>query len=156
MTACEMCGNDVKSLTKIKIENSSMLVCNSCKPLGKEDHTTNKTHTFKKIKKTNESNYDVVSNYTNIIQSSLSKKGINVKQLARATNIKESSLNNYLKGSIKLDIETAKKIQNFLEINLVYECENDSDVRTEDFMNDESPQKPSLGDLIQKQLNKNK
>ena len=156
MTACEMCGNDVRSLTRIKIENSSMLVCNFCKPLGKQDYTTNKTHTFKKIKRTNESNYDVVSNYSNIIQSSLSKKGLNVKQLARATNIKESSLNNYLKGSIKLDIETAKKIQKFLEISLVYECENDSEVKTEDFINDENSQKLSLGDLIQKQLNKNK
>ena len=156
MTACEMCGNDVKFLTRIKIENSSMLVCNFCKPLGKEDYTTNKTHTFKKIKRSRKPNYDVVSNYAQIIQSSLSKKGLNVKQLARVTNIKESSLNNYLKGSIKLDIETAKKIQKFLETNLVYECENDSDVKTEDFINDESPQKPSLGDLIQKQLNKNK
>ena len=74
MTACEMCGNEVNSLTRIKIENSSMLVCNSCKPLGKEDYTTNKTHTVKKIKRAREPNYDVVSNYTNIIQSSLSKK----------------------------------------------------------------------------------
>ena len=119
----------------------------------KELFQFNRTFKFKK-NKYEKIQLDIVSNYLSLINSFLGKKGINLHQLARAVNVKESTLNKYFSGKIKLDIETAKKLENFFEIKLLEEV---SEVNTADYMqskdeDDDSNQSLSLGDLIKKQL----
>lgn len=156
MVTCEMCGNETSVLTSIKTAGSNMSVCNSCKNMGELVHKPKQTtHTFKRTKKNGESHYEVVNNYVSIIHSAMGKKGLNMTQLARATNIKESTLQNYLKETIKLDVDTARRIQKFLEIKIVYECSNEEDVNSDDFIvDDKNSGALSLGDLIKQQMNK--
>lgn len=152
MTSCELCGTEVNSLTLVNIAGSTMKVCNKCKSSGKEVYSTSKAHTFRRRVKSNDIQ-EVVNNYVSEIQRGMNKRGVDVHQLARVINIKESSLNNYLKGKIKPAIGDARKIEKFLEIKLVEDVS--SDTNTDDYMSeDESTQGTSLGDLIKKQLDK--
>jgi len=55
----------------------------------------------------------------------MQKKGIDIHILARATNIRDSTLTKYTTNKIKPDIESAKKIEKFLSIELVKEFKNE-------------------------------
>lgn len=155
MATCEMCGAQANSLVSIKVAGSVMKVCNNCKGMGIQIEVTPKdiSHTFRKSLKSKIVE-EVVSNYASKIQSSSAKRGINVHQLARAVNIKESTLTNYLKGKIKPDISDAKKLGKFLEITLVEEV--DSSQKPQDFISSNSTESEgtSLGDLLRKQMEK--
>ncbi len=156
MKSCEMCGDEVNTLTSIKVAGSLMQVCNSCKSMGSvvSNNNDNYSHTFKKRIKTNVVE-NIVSDYASEIQKGLNKKGLNLHQLAMAVNIKESSITNYLKGNIKPAISDAKKIGHFLEISLVEEV--DSSSSNEDYFSQEdSSGSLSLGDLIKKQMENKK
>jgi putative transcription factor len=152
MAVCELCGSQSQALTPIKVAGSTMSVCNSCKSMGKEQFSTQKSHTFKRRihEKTQE---EVVSNYSSMINSALAKKGLQIQQLARMLNIKESTLNKFFTGKIKPDIETAKKLERFFEIRLVEEVSSSSQNFSEDvFLDDDDNSSLSLGDLIKKQM----
>lgn len=154
MGTCELCGKSSESLVNIKTAGTNMNVCYNCKNMGKEtEKKENKTFMFKK-NKYEQTQLDVVSNSLSLINSSLAKKGINLHQLARAINVKESSLNKYFSGKIKLDLDIARKLENFFEIKLLEEIET---INPRDYMQNEddennSSQNLSLGDLIKKQL----
>ncbi len=155
MGTCETCGNETQNLIFVKISGSTMKVCNTCKQLGiiidKKNNTL--SHSFRKKNKNYKTSLGVISNYISIVNSTLAKKGFDFHKLAKGTNIKESSLTKYLSGKIKLDVETAKKIERFLEIKLVEEVENTTSsnfFETED----DTSQSISLGDLLKKQLDK--
>jgi len=96
---------------------------------------------------------DVVSNYAALINATLSKKGLNLHQLARALNIKESTINKYTSGKLKPDVDTARKIQHFLEIKLLEEKE---EVDTQDFMSRGDSSSLSLGDMLKREMEKKK
>jgi uncharacterized protein (TIGR00270 family) len=133
-----------------------MEVCNSCKGMGSEvsKYGANHSHTFRrKIK--GQTTENIISNYNSEIQKGLNKKGLNVHQLAMAINIKESAITNYIKGNIKPAMTDAKKIQHFLEIELVEEVETSTS--NEDYLVEENSSQPlSLGDLIKKQMENKK
>ena len=156
MATCEMCGAQVNSLISVKVAGSIMKVCNSCKSMGTqmEVRQNNLSHTFMKTKKTKVFE-EVISDYASKIQSTIAKRGLNVHQLARAVNIKESTLTNYLKGKIKPDISDAKKLEKFLEISLVIESET-SNSHDSYLSSEVSSEGMSLGDLLKKQLEGNK
>lgn len=153
MTTCEMCGSDSNSLTTIKVAGSTMNVCNSCRNMGNQvDGVGKGAHTFKRNVKS-EIVEIIVSSYQSDIQKAMNKRGIDVHQLARAINIKESTLTNYIQGKIKPALTDAKKIQHFLTIKLIEIVE--SSAVDEDFMAEEkSSGSMSLGDLIKQQLDK--
>jgi uncharacterized protein (TIGR00270 family) len=151
MGSCELCGAKTNSLKQIKIGGSNMMVCNSCLPLGSEVSIKKESHTFRKKHKINVSKEEILENYNSLIQSALVKKNIDVHMLSRAVNIRESQMNKFLSKKIRPDIQTAKKIAAFLEINLVRDVEYNED----NYLNDEEEiYSNSLGDLIKNQLNK--
>ena len=156
MASCELCGESVNSLNNVNVSGSILKVCNSCKSMGKETMgTSSKSYTFKKTIRDKLGKEEVVSNYSSLIQSSLSKKNYTIHQLARGTNIKESNLNNYMKKTVKLDVETAKRIGKFLGISLVYEVSDEEDSSANDYIKEDESNSAglSLGDLIQQKLN---
>lgn len=159
MVVCEMCGKEVSSIVQAKVAGTQMGVCDSCKYMGNVIETEDKrvkTHTFYKKKK-NQVKFDLVSNYVSIVNSALAKKGLDVHHLARAVNIKESSLHKYFTGKFKPEVEVARKLEGFLDIKIVEEVEGDemSAMDIEDLKaNSASSSTLSLGDLIKEQLKK--
>lgn len=157
MATCEMCGSETNSTTQIKVAGSIMNVCLKCKSMGQTINTTNNnpSHIFSKNKKENSLGNEVSNNYANLITNGMQKKKINLHQLARAVNIKESSLNNYVKGKIKPDENNARRIANFLNIELFESTEN-SNSAYEDYNANDDSSPISLGDMILKQMEKKK
>ena len=152
MGTCEMCGSDSSSLRDARVAGTEMKLCANCSKHGNivEDRTA-VSRTFYKKRRGEEIEFDVVENYASLINSELSKRNLNSHQLARAVNIKESSLHKYLSNKIKIDVLSAKKIETFLEITLTRQVEsvNVSDYIEEEIQEDTSS---SLGDLLMKQL----
>lgn len=147
-----MCGKHAP-LTATKVAGSTMQLCNSCKGHGSVEKNVPTSKVFYKSKKELPKEH-VVDNYQSKIMKALSEKGYNAHQLARAISLKESSLNKFLTGKLHPDINTAKRIENFLEISLVEESTSQAPV--EDFLVDDEEEQTgtSLGDLLKKELNK--
>lgn len=157
MGTCELCGKQSEKLFDIRVAGTDMKACSACKGMGKSlEPSPNKYHTFRHNVK-GQNIEEVVSNYVSIINSALSKKGLNIHQLARAVNIKESTLNKYMTSKLKPDVSDARRLEKFLEVELLEEFEGGSS-SVEDVMIDEgeSSSGSTLGDLIEKQLKKNK
>ena len=152
MNSCEMCGKNA-TLTTTNIAGSSMQLCNNCKRLGSVENQKPSSKSFFKNKKKTQPTKQIVDNYSSVIAKALEEKGYNAHQLARAINLKESSLNKFLTAKLQPDLEIAKKIENFLEITLIEESTQEAPI--EDYLVDEEEEQPgnSLGDLIKKQLN---
>lgn len=156
MATCESCGTNAPNLYKVKIAGSVMNVCGKCRKMGKDldEKKSAPAYTFKHKKK-DVVLEEVVNNYPSLINSALTKKGLNFHQLAKVLNIKESTINKYVTGKIKPDVETAKRIEKFLEIKLteeVDEIETSVDVEVVD--EDEKSSGTTLGDLLKKQMGK--
>jgi len=159
MATCEMCGSVVNSTTTIKVAGTNMQACEKCKHLGKpveRSPDADYSHTFRKSKKM-KSTVEVVSNFNSILSKALAKKGMSIKQLAMALNIKESTLNQYASGKIKPDIGTAQKIERFLEVSITEEV---GETDPAEFMSDESlgsgDEGLSLGDMLLKKMQSKK
>ena len=153
MVTCEACGNETTKLVQVRISGSVMSVCGNCKSLGTLIDKTQGDLSYS-FKKNQNENLEVISNYSSVINKELAKRGFDFHQLAKGTNIKESSLTKYLSGKIHLDVETARKIEHFLEIKLVTES---SSVDINNFLNSSKEDTSlSLGDLLKKQLESKK
>lgn len=160
MATCEFCGKVTSNVTTIKVAGTNMQACNDCKHLGKSTSNLNQklAHSFRYKKKT-EPTYEIKNNYTSLLKSAMSKKGINLHDLAKTLNIKESSLNQYLSGKIKPDIQTARRLERYFEISITNQLETlENSTYNEDEILDSTNSSSglSLGDLLKDQLNKKK
>ena len=156
MAFCELCGKIADSTTTVKVAGTLVSACSNCKRLGASvdvGASDEISKTFHRKKKTQEI-LEVVANYCSLLNSALSKKEIDLHQLAHVLNIKESSLNKYFSGKIQPNIEMARKLENYLGIKLVVAVEAKS-VNVSDFMNSETTS-DSLGDMLIRELEKKK
>lgn len=158
MASCEMCGKDA-GLRSAVIAGSSVMVCSNCSSMDNSSLKTNngpKTHSFRKHS-SNDLELEIPTNYAQIIQQGINKKSLTPHQVARAVNVKESSLSHYLKSQIKPDIAISRKFESFLDIKLVFEVEK-SKIDIEDFKvsPEDNDSEVSLGDMLLKELNKAK
>jgi len=156
MVSCELCGTQCESLVNVKISSSNLKVCNKCKSSGTllDRNQESISHTFRRSKHETGTSLGVKNNYISLVNSTLAKKSLNFHQLAKATNIKESTLTKYLSSKIPLDVDTARKIEYFLEIKLIDEVEN---IDPKSFISQDDDSSPlSLGELLKKQLEGNK
>lgn len=161
MGHCEFCGKESNSMVKVKIESSVMNACQSCSKLGKvvEEDRQVYSHTFtQKKKKIDKNNVEVVQDYSSKINTVMGKRGINMKQLANTLNIKDTTLQKYLSGKVKMDVDTARKFENYFEIKLTEEVDASSSNASE-YMEEKSlgakgqeNQADSLGDLLMRKL----
>ncbi len=159
MATCEMCGIQSENLTLIKTVGTNMRVCQNCSKLGQsiEEKKEQSTHTFYKRKKDEETSYEVISNYQSLINSALAKKDLTVHHLANTLNVKESTLNKVLTGKFPPEVTLAKRIGNFLNINLVNEI-LESNITSESIeklkvcKDDKENSTINLADLIKEKL----
>jgi len=149
-----MCGAEAKSLKTVIVAGSNMDVCNSCSSMGTvKGDKVEQSFSFRKGKR-KEENLEVTSDYAKIIRTGINKRHLSVQQVARAVNIKESSLSNYLKGQIKPIITNARKLESFLGIKLVFEVEA-SNVSVDDFkVSADDDSSLTLGEMILKKMHK--
>jgi len=152
-----MCGKTTENINKVNIAGSVMGVCNSCKNLGKSEEIKNSqnSYSFYHKKREENNNYILIDNYPSLINSSLAKKDLTVHHLARALNIKESLLHKVLTNKFELEIDLAKKIENFLDIKLVIiDDQKNSDLNIDEIISkEEEPKSQNLADLIKEKLN---
>jgi uncharacterized protein (TIGR00270 family) len=132
MASCEMCGKDTTSLKTSVVAGSTMSVCTHCSIMGSmKQGEEKKSHGFKRYTH-DEVDLEIPTNYAQIIQQGINNKKLTPHQVARAVNVKESTLSHYLKAQIKPDIVMARKFESFLEIKLVYEVTK-SKIDVEDY-----------------------
>ena len=146
MPECELCGNDVASLKKYKIEGAEVLACNSCGKFGIliEEPTTPKTSTkiafrggessiMSKPKsipppqtippsiptKKNREEEELKEDYCEIIRHAREKLGLTRKELAESIFIRESMLARIETGKLVPDNDVKQKLEKTLEISLM-------------------------------------
>ena len=102
---------------------AKVYVCGVCRPLGREVETAkaqNRDHNFTRKRVQEQEEVLVREDAYQIIQKSLSEKGWTSNHLARAINLKGSTLQKMLNRKLCLDIDTAKRIGDFLKVTLIY------------------------------------
>lgn len=176
MASCEFCGKKNVQLFTVEVAGSRAKACSDCKHLGKvvEEPVKNMNTQFNKNMKGSYSQHsndntnrisktktslvlELVPNYTSIIHSALAKKNMNLHQLARVLNIKESTLNKYFSGKIQPDENIAKKLERFFEISILKESEDIESTKIslqDNMLESDENVELSLGDLLQKELKK--
>tara|TARA_B100001013_G_scaffold149559_1_gene88801 strand:- start:631 stop:978 length:348 start_codon:yes stop_codon:yes gene_type:complete len=109
----------------VTIENTIMNVCSKCSSLG-EKVTKNNPETDKKFDdsnsytsdSTNSVEFELASDYHNLIRNSRQKLKLSQDELARRINIKLSLLKSIENKKIKPDDRLARKFENVLKITL--------------------------------------
>ncbi len=154
MVTCELCGETTTSVSLTRIAGTAMKVCSKCKNMGKDlEPEKNQQHTFRPKFRHEDIKLEVVNNYSSLINNAIHTRKIDVHILARSTNIRESTLTKYITNKIKPDVESARKIEKFLDIKLIEEFKNESyETKIEE---DVKPR--TLGDMfekLQKQIKK--
>ena len=123
---CEICGNQIFNNSQtVTIENTIMNVCSKCSSLG-EKVTKNNPETDKKFDdsnsytsdSTNSVEFELASDYHNLIRNSRQKLKLSQDELARRINIKLSLLKSIENKKIKPDDRLARKFENVLKITL--------------------------------------
>jgi putative transcription factor len=159
MAYCELCGIETNKTKKVLIVGSEMDVCLECSKKGKSLEKKNDISKIFYNKKRIESTESVMSNYIEIINSEMSKKSLDIHKLARLVNMKESILSKILLGKLNLDVNTAKRIEKFLKVKLVEKLDvemKNSNLNENLLEEDNDEPSLSLGDLLLKELEKNK
>ncbi len=141
---CELCGNDSADYTAI-VEGAELNVCAKCAKFGKviRKPIIKKIEKPVKVSEDSEIIETVVDNYSEIIKKAREKLGLKQEELAKKMAEKESVIHKLESGHLKPNVELAKKLENFLKINITEKIEvrkeNVSKTKTESL---------TIGDLI--------
>ena len=161
---CEMCGAESASLEPRKVSGSVLRVCTSCAGMGKQTsyresvghrafvaQTLEKREQKTRYKDISSDEKVLVSNYGDVVRKARERKGLDHKSLAMKISEKKSIITSVESGNMKPNEKLIKKLENFLNINLMEDVEENS-----------SSYKPgpkenlTMGDLINQALENNK
>lgn len=138
MTTCELCGRDVDSLKKVKIEGATLKTCDSCAEMGEEVTTrSKKSRKKKKSSRNKRSSEDVlVSDYGERIKEARESEQLSIAEVADDLNEKESLISKIEKQELKPDKPLADKLSKKFGVTLYtnpevadYETGNSGDSR---------------------------
>lgn len=123
---CELCGKRAKRVMDVVIEGSLISVCPACANYGKtvilERPNSESQRRIKKIPLVEE-NYLITKNYPQLIKQARESQGLLQKELAEKIGEKESVIHQLESGSLEPSAILAKKLENFLKINLIEKYE---------------------------------
>lgn len=122
MPSCEICGKNYDNLNKAIVESVMMDVCENCGKFGKVVSSGRSLVSLaerKVVMKHKPIEESIVGNYHNIIKKAREDKGLKQEELAKSVAEKESIIHKIETGSLKPSIILAKKLEHFLDINLV-------------------------------------
>ncbi|MEM4295823.1 MAG: helix-turn-helix domain-containing protein [Candidatus Anstonellales archaeon] len=120
MGFCDICGK--QGITRaVFIEGAELQACYKC---YKEDSKKEKVEIKsdvkqEKSKEVREIEQIIIENWPEEIKRGMNAINIEEKELAKKIGISESYMRHILKGEIKPDIKTAKKIEHVLKIKLI-------------------------------------
>ncbi len=142
---CELCGKKVDRVKRVKIDGAVMGVCSECEHFGtplenyRNTVTTNAgTHVIrnseihvsipraparKAVKRGDRSmnidDMEIDPEYSRIIREGREKMNISQDDFAAKIKEKRTLIAGIERGSLKPDIKTAKKIENFLKVKII-------------------------------------
>jgi putative transcription factor len=119
MTSCELCGREVDSLKKVKIEGATLKACDSCAEMGEEVKTKSKSKKKKKKTRKKRSSEDVlVNDYGERIKSARESEQLSIAEVADDLNEKESLISKIEKQDLKPDKPLADKLSKKFGVTL--------------------------------------
>lgn len=133
MASCQLCGRDVDSLKKAKIEGATLKVCDSCADMGETVETKSKKKRKKKKRNRTSSKRKsqvLTSNYGEMIKKARENEKLSIKEVADSLNEKESVIKKIEGEDLKPEKSLASKIEKKFGIEL-YVNPSVSDVETD-------------------------
>ena len=121
---CELCGYDGELVDAI-VEQTVLHVCRKCSNFGDVIPIDKPKKAFQKPTKivVEESQDFIVSDYNKRVKEAREKKGLKQQELAQEINEKESVIHHIESGHFKPSFGLAKKIGQFLQIELTQKYE---------------------------------
>ncbi|MBW2979835.1 multiprotein bridging factor aMBF1 [Candidatus Woesearchaeota archaeon] len=130
MPNCDMCGEETENLVVASIECVELTVCSKCTKFGKvvrrarPEIKEEKTKNIKKKELQREKFIQiVVPDYNIRIKNAREKLGLKQEDFAKNINEKVSLVHNIESGKFEPSMELARKIERFLQIQLVEQHE---------------------------------
>jgi putative transcription factor len=146
MSKCQICGKEVDSTVKAKIEGAVMNVCDSCAEMGEKVEQKKKKKKSKKKKKqrrTKSSNKELANDYGARVRDAREEREQSIAELADTLNEKESVIKKIEREELKPDKSLAGKLSKELDITLYVNPE----VTDYDDTSDSDTRKATLGDV---------
>ena len=161
---CEMCGAESANLEPRKVSGSVLRVCTSCAGMGKQTsyresvghrafvaQTLEKREQKTRYKDISSDEKVLISNYGDVVRKARERKGLDHVTLAMKISEKKSIITSVESGNMKPNEKLIKKLENFLNINLMEDVEENSSS-----YNPASKKNLTMGDLINQALEMNK
>lgn len=120
MASCELCGSSSKSLKKVKIEGTTLKVCESCSEMGKEVNTgtEKKKKKQKNRRRTGREEKTLTPDYGARVKKGREAANLSIKELADEMNEKKSVISKIEKEKFKPGKSLGKKLSKKLDVNL--------------------------------------
>ena len=161
---CEMCGAESASLESRKVSGSVLRVCTSCAGMGKETsyresvghrafvaQTLEKREQKTRYKDISSEDKVLISNYGSVVRKAREKRGLDHNALALKISEKKSIVTSVETGNIRPNEKLIRKLENFLNINLMENVEESSTSYKSG-----SKKNLTMGDLLNQAMEDNK
>ncbi len=134
---CEMCGSDT-DLFNAEIEGAMMQVCKSCGSHGEiqsrvEEPEPEPEETTEEPASEDDEQEPitiVVDDYPERVKSAREERGLSQKEMAQRLGEKKSIIHKIETGGVKPSDALAETLENFLDITLLEEFEDETDMET--------------------------
>jgi putative transcription factor len=142
MSKCQICGKEVDSTVKTKIEGAVMQTCDSCAEMGEKVNTKQKKK--KKKKRRRKSSQKTLANdYGSRVRDAREDRELSISELGDKLNEKNSVIKKIEREELKPDKTLAGKLSKELDIELYVNPE----VADYNESNDGDTRKATLGDV---------
>ena len=144
MAQCDLCGAN-SELSKSIIEGALMSVCRKCISFGNGVEIGSKEVAKRKVDLTiPEVEEAIVQDYSEKIKSARERENLTQEFLAKALGERESLIQKIEAGHTEPSLSVAKKLENFLKINLIESIELKAEKKTLNI----SDSSMTIGDLL--------
>ena len=142
MSKCQICGKEVDSTVKTKIEGAVMQTCDSCAEMG-EKVNTKKKKKRKKKRRRKSSQKTLANDYGSRVKKAREDRELSISELSDILNEKTSVIKKIETEDLKPDKSLAGKLSKELDIELYVNPE----VTDYDDTSDGDTRKATLGDV---------
>ena len=143
---CELCGK-VTELVVAMVEGTQLNVCANCGRFGKVLTRTPQAAPRKAQQARTVPVEQVVADYASRIRTAREKRGLTQEEFAKIIQVKESLLHKMETGNFEPPLDTARKLERILHINLVevqQETENATGAK------ESKPAGLTIGDILKR------
>ncbi|MAG47727.1 TIGR00270 family protein [archaeon] len=149
MGNCEMCGKKLGDYFEVVVEGTMLDVCEHCSQFGNivnEKKEVEEKHVVKEKPESvvEESVESMIENYNKVVKEARENKGLKQEDLAKHIGEKESVIQNIESKKLEPNMDVARKLEKFFNINLVEKLESKRLTKSLDFKDSEI----TIGDLI--------